>query len=180
MVYLRIRFLVLYFRNDLFYEDLESELCNFADDTTIHACETNFNSVIIKLERYLLGLLDSYADNSMCANPSKFKIIFLGLKRKTTLCLSINGPLILSSKHVKLPGVTIDNASKLDTHVVGMCKKVKQELQAFTKLRPHLVKEKSKLLLNAVALSNLYYCAMVWLFVAELRIMKLIELTSVY
>ena len=36
------------FINDMFYLDLESEICNFADDTTIYACDNFFNTVIVR------------------------------------------------------------------------------------------------------------------------------------
>ena len=101
------------FINDLFYTDLESEICNFADDTTIFACDTNVDSVLTKLESGLHKVLEWYITNGMCANASKFQIMFLGLKRKNKLCLNINGQLIPSSEHVKLLGVTIDNTLKL-------------------------------------------------------------------
>ena len=122
------------FINDLFYRDLESEICNFADDTTIYSCESNIDSVIIKLERDLQEVLEWYTANGMSANPSKFQIMFLGLKRKNTLCLNINGQLITQSEHVKLLGVTIDNSLKFDTHVQSICKKANQKLYAFGRL----------------------------------------------
>ena len=111
------------FINDLFYRDLESEICNFVDDTTIYSCESNIDSVIIKLERDLQEVLEWYTANGMSANPSKFQIMFLGLKRKNKLCLNINGQLITQREHVKLLGVTIDNSLKFDTHVQSICKK---------------------------------------------------------
>ena len=110
------------------------EICNFADDTTIFACDKNVDSVIIKLESD--KLLEWYTTNGMCANLSKFQIMFLGLKRKNKLCLNIKGQLIPSSEHVKLLGVTIDNTLKFDTHVLGVCKKVNQKLHAFDRLTP--------------------------------------------
>ena len=88
------------FINDLFYRDLESKICNFADDTTIYSCDSNIYSVIIKFERDLQEVLEWYAANDMSANPSKFQIMFLGLKRKNKLCLNINGQLITPSEHV--------------------------------------------------------------------------------
>ena len=46
--------------NDLFPTDLESEICNFADDTTIYACDTSVDAVTIKvkddLQSFLIGL----------------------------------------------------------------------------------------------------------------------------
>ena len=155
------------FINDLFYRDLESEICNFADDTTIYSCESNIDSVIIKLERDLQEVLEWYTANGMSANPSKFQIMFLGLKRKNKLCLNINGQLITQSEHVKLLGVTIDNSLKFDTHVQSICKKANQKLYAFGRLRPYLGSDKSKLLLNAVVLSNFSYCPLIWLFCSK-------------
>ena len=99
----------------------------------------------------------------MSANPSKFQIMFLGLKRKNELCLNINGQLITPSEHDKLLGVTIDNALKFDTHVHKLCKKANQKLHAFGRLRPYLGSDKSKLLLNAVVLSHFSYCPLIWL-----------------
>ena len=36
------------FINDLFYVELESEICNFADDTTSYACDTDVDAVMIR------------------------------------------------------------------------------------------------------------------------------------
>ena len=152
---------------------------NFADDTTIFACDTNVDSVIIKSESELHKLLEWSTTNGMCANPSKFQIMFLGLKRKNKLCLNINGQFIPSSEHVKLLGVTIDNTLKFDTHALGICKKVNQKLHAFNRLSPYLGENKSKLLLNAVIMSNFSYCPLIWLFCSKAaNNKKPIELTN--
>ena len=79
------------FTNDLFYRDLELEICNFADDATIYSCDSNIDSVIIKLERDLQEVLEWYIANGMSANPSKIQILFLGFKGNNKLCLKING-----------------------------------------------------------------------------------------
>ena len=50
-------------RNDLFFTDLESEICNFADDTTIYACDTSIDAVTIKLKDDLQKLLDWFKNN---------------------------------------------------------------------------------------------------------------------
>ena len=36
--------------NDLFYQFIETEVCNFADDTTSYACDTNLKNLIQRLE----------------------------------------------------------------------------------------------------------------------------------
>ena len=38
------------FINGMFYLDLASEICNFADDTAIYACDRSIDTVIVKLE----------------------------------------------------------------------------------------------------------------------------------
>ena len=51
------------FINDLFYTDLESEKCNFADDTTFYACDTSVNAIIVKIKDDLQKFLDLFKDN---------------------------------------------------------------------------------------------------------------------
>ena len=51
------------FINDLFYRDLESEICNFVDDTSMYSYDSNIDSVIIKLERDLQQVLEGYTTN---------------------------------------------------------------------------------------------------------------------
>ena len=123
--------------------ELESEICNFADDTTIYACDTDVEAVMIRLENDLQGLMQWFTNNGMSANPSKFQVMFLGLKGSKKLCLNMNGQLIPSSEHVKLLGVNIDNSLKFETHVKEICKKVNQKLYAFERLRPFLGEQKS-------------------------------------
>ena len=38
------------FINDLFFIEMESEICNFADDTTVYAFDTSIEAVMIRLE----------------------------------------------------------------------------------------------------------------------------------
>ena len=76
---------------------MESEICNFADDTTIYACDTSIEAVMIRLEGDVHRLMQWFTDNGMKANPSKLQIMFLGRKDMRKLCLNINGHLISSS-----------------------------------------------------------------------------------
>ena len=38
------------FLNDLFFILNNTEICNFADDTTPHACDTNLDELLMRLE----------------------------------------------------------------------------------------------------------------------------------
>ena len=124
--------------NDLFFKDLESEICNFADDTTSYACDTSINAVTIKLKNDLQKLLDWFKGNGMCANPAKFQMMFLNLKSDNSFILDIGGQQVKQRKQVKLLGVQIDNSLTFDTYVKELCPKANQKLCAFLRVRPFL------------------------------------------
>ena len=155
------------FINDLFFTDLESEICNFADDTTIYACDTSIDAVTKKLKDDLQKLLDWFKNNRMCANPAKFQMMFLGLKSDNSFILNIGGQQVRQSEQVKLLGVQIDNSLTFDTHVKELCRKVNQKLCAFSRIRPFLNEEKAKMLLTSVVMSNFSYCPLIWLFCSK-------------
>ena len=78
----------------LFLKEMESDICNLAADTTIYACDTSIEAVIIRLESDIHRMLQWFTDNGMKANPSKFQIMFLLQEDMSKLCLNINGLLI--------------------------------------------------------------------------------------
>ena len=41
------------FLNDLFYIEVDSEICNFANDNTVYICGTDLDEITIKLENDL-------------------------------------------------------------------------------------------------------------------------------
>ena len=149
------------FINDLFFIEMESGICNFADDTKIYACDTSIEAVMIRIEGDVYKLMKWFTDNGMKANPSKFQIMFLGRKDMSKLCLNIGGNLIPSSKQVKLLGVNIDNSLKFEAHVKEICRKVNLKVNAFIRLRPFLGEQKSKLIFNSVIMFNFSYCPLI-------------------
>ena len=115
----------------MLYLDLESEICNFEDDTSIYACDKSIDTVIVKLEDDLQKILDLFKENRMCANPAKFLMMFLGFKVNNFLCLNIHVQKINQSEHVKLLGVQIDNKLNFDMHDKELCLKMNLKLCAF-------------------------------------------------
>ena len=57
---------------------LETEVCNFADDTTIYLCSPNFKEATVKLSNDTHLILNWIRIDSMVANLGKFQIMFLG------------------------------------------------------------------------------------------------------
>ena len=152
------------FINDLFLIDLESEICNFADDNTIYARSNTLEEVIYNLENDLSSILQWFTENGMVANPEKFQLMFLGLKNNQQMCLCIDDKIINQCQQVKLLGVTIDSTLNFDEHIFELCGKVNKKVSAFSRLRNYLDDTQAKLLCKTTVLANFNYCPLIWMF----------------
>ena len=64
------------FINDMPYLDQESEICNFADEKTIYACNRSIDTVIVKPEDNVQKILDWFKESGMCANLASLDDVF--------------------------------------------------------------------------------------------------------
>ena len=97
------------FLNDLFFLDLETEICNFADDNTLYDCDVSIEAVIAKLNRDIPTVINWFRTNEMVVNANKFQVMFLGC-RENNRSLNVDGYIINNSNSVTLLGVTLDNS----------------------------------------------------------------------
>ena len=58
--------------HDCTFIEIESEICNFAGDTTIYACNASIGAVMIRLKGEMHRFMEWFTGNGMTANPSKF------------------------------------------------------------------------------------------------------------
>ena len=100
----------------------------------------------------------------MVANPTKFQLMFLGLKGQRGLQLNINENKLAATDHVKLLGIELDNKLKFSSHVKTLCSKVNKNISAFSRLNMYISREQALTICNAVILSNFNYCPLIWLF----------------
>ena len=155
------------FINDMFYMNLDCNICNFADDTTLYSCRQSMDIVITEIENTLTSILSWFDQNGMVANPAKFQMMFLGKKTDTKLHLNVNGKIIPEDELVKLLGVTIDSNLTFNAHIKGICGKVNQKASALSRLRDYISEKKAKLFQNTVVMSNFQYCSLIWLFCSK-------------
>ena len=66
------------FINDLMFFIQETEVCNFADDTTIYSCSPNFEETTLKFSNDTYLILNWFRINSTVANLANFRLSFLG------------------------------------------------------------------------------------------------------
>ena len=110
------------FINDLFYIFDDINVCNYADDTTLYACDITLNVLMEKLEYAANNAVDWFKYNYMKLNPDKCHLLICGDKEECILA-NISGELVIESHQEKLLGVQIDSKLKFENHVKNLCKK---------------------------------------------------------
>ena len=153
------------FLNDLIFFIQETEVCNFADDTTIHSCLLNYKETAHKLSNDAHIVLNWFKVNSMVANPDNFQIMFLGSKTDNSkITFAIENKQIKCKRDVKLLEITIDEKLTFTKHIANICSLANNRLRALTRIRRFLSTEETKYLSEAYIMSSFKYCPLIWMF----------------
>ena len=151
------------FINDLFLFIQKTEICNFADDNTLYACDSSLEKVINKLKADLANITKWFDNNSLVANASKFQLMFLGVKDHN-IQLNVGNIELKAVQEVQLLGITIDCKLSFSTHIKNICKSANNKLSAIIRLRNSLSHTQTNLLINAHVMSHFFYCPLIWMF----------------
>ena len=149
---------------DLFMIDLESEICNFADDNILFTRGNNLEEVISKLEDDLGTTLKWLSENGMVANPEKFQLMLLGTTNDQRLCLKIEDKIINQCQQAKLLGITNESKLNFDNHSQELCSKVNKKVSAFSRIRNYLDNKQANILCKTTVLANFNYCPLISMF----------------
>ena len=162
------------FINDLIFVVLETEVCNFADDTTLYACENSLDVVLYKLMKDTNRVTDWFKVNSMVVNPAKFQLMILGTESMCIkegiyididkTCIRIDNMSVQNKMEVKLLGVIIDKKLNFVTHIQSICSKANKRVNALLRIRRYISLEQARLLADAFILSAFRYCVLIWMF----------------
>ena len=154
------------FINDLFYAfDKGCNLYNYADDNTLGFCHGDKLVLGQQLEGYAEHAIAWFKDNGMIANPDKFQAMVLSPKNKDgILRFSISGADIVSSNHIKLLGVYLDQNLSFDKHISHLCKRASRQTYALARICKYLNDGTRISLYHAFIASNFKYCDIAWHF----------------
>ena len=94
--------------NDLFMFLDETKVCNYADDTTIHACGPKIETVIVHLEHDALKITEWFQNNSMKLNEDKCHLIVFGARGGNETTIKIGDACVKESSEENLLGITFD------------------------------------------------------------------------
>ena len=87
---------------DLFFDDIDIDLANYADDTTPYAYDLELDKVIESLEKNIDKLFDWFSDNFLKANPDKCHLL---INADGNVALKIKNETITNSSNKKVLGI---------------------------------------------------------------------------
>ena len=129
----------------IFFLTGSTDVCNFADDTTFHACDRNLNDLINRLEHDSFLATEWFENNSMKLNDDACHLLVSGHKDENVWA-QIGKAKIWESKTQNLLGVEIERTLNFDEHVKSLCKKAGRKLSVLSRLSSHMtVKQKKDL-----------------------------------
>ena len=136
------------------------ELGSYADDNTPYAIGSNIEELIVKLQNTSKTLFQQFSDNQTKSNPDIYNFIYSTCKKES---LIVENKEINNSRHERLLGVKIDSKLSFNTHLDDICKKASLELNALSRITPHLDFKKKKLLITSFFTSHFNYCQLIWM-----------------
>ena len=98
-------------------------ICNFADDNTLHKSSPSLSVVLNCLEHDITIVLSWFKVNSLKAHPKEFQFMVLGGEKSFQYKCKIEGTYIFCKDKVVLLGITIDNKLIFEAHIENLCKK---------------------------------------------------------
>ena len=149
--------------NDLFFTNDSTEVCNFADDTSLYSCNKNLEIVLNSLEKDSNMAIKWFKNNFMKINPDKFHLLVSG-NSKEPVSIQIGGEYIQESKEELLLGITIDNQLKFKHQIDKNCKQAGGKLTAIIRECHSISFDKLKPLLLSFVESQFNYCPLVLMF----------------
>ena len=102
--------------------DLIPHVCNFADDTTLYACDIELQNVLHDLEdNALITAIIWFENNYMKLNQSKCHLLTNGSTEH--LWVKVGDEMIWESQTEKLLGMSVDKDPNFNSHLKSLSKK---------------------------------------------------------
>ena len=143
--------------NDLFFDLMD--VCNFADDTTLYACDMKLENILHQLEDNAFTAILWFENNYMKLNQSKCHFLVGGSTE--ALWIRVGMEQIWESFSEKLLGVTVDKELLFDKHLKILCQKVNQKVSALARIAGILPFQKRYILLKTFIESQFSYLSLI-------------------
>ena len=147
----------------MFYEFINTNVCNIADDTTTCLCDKDLPSVLRNLEYDTKSALTWFEVNYMKLNEGKCHFMLSG-NTPEVLWTKVGEKVIWESSDEKLLGLVMDKKLSFNRHLSILCKKVSGKVSALARMVKILPFDKKRLLLKFFIESQFSYCPLIWMF----------------
>ena len=146
---------------DLFIENGDIDIANYADDNTPYACSSDLDSVIFKLQKNTERTFRWFYNNNLISNAEKSHLI---VSTKKNLEIQVASCSIKNEDSVKLLGIHLNNDLNFDYHVNQLCKKASKKLHTLARIAKYMDINKRRMLMKAFVSSQFSYCPLIWMF----------------
>ena len=152
------------FVNDLFYNDIDSLICNYADDNHIVNENNCIDTLKNSLEKDAHRAISWFDNNYMVANRDKFQCISLDRFGRPPIYISVEENTIPSFDCIKVQGVTLDKDLQYDTHISNLCSKASTQSNAMKRIGKYLNTDCRIAMYKSFISSNFLFCPVSWMF----------------
>ena len=146
---------------DLFLCDCESNIINYADDTTLYASEPNTDPVLSKCEKDTSTVFTWFQNNYLKANSGKSHLLTTSVYIQH---INVGENQLSSNKYEELLGILTEHKLTFENHLLNIVQKVNQKLHALAKISKYMPQKKLRIFMKAFASSQFAYCPLIWMF----------------
>ena len=136
---------------------------DYADDTTLFACDIDTDSVVARLELDSARAIKWFSDNYMKLHEDKCHLLTFGNISDDSVSVRIGSSIITNSTEEKLLGVTLDSKLTFEQHVSNLCQKVSNKLYALSRIAHYMDQNKLRILMKSFINSQFQYCPLAWM-----------------
>lgn len=138
----------------------------YADDTTLYMASSSVEDLGVTLNKELQQVAEWIRANRMVLNIAKTKCILMGshhmLKSSPKLKIMVGGTEVEQVDEAKLLGITLDSHLSWSTHINNITKKMGRGLALIRRCAEFLTPESVIHVIQALVLSHLDYCPVIW------------------
>jgi hypothetical protein len=156
--------LFLLYINDIHKCSTLLNIILFADDTTLTLKHKNINELTRLMNTELNKISEWMKANKLSINVTKtFYMLFRPTSSITSIInLAINGCVINRVSQIKFLGIFIDDKLSWKVHIKHLESKISSLIGVLSKIRFKINSEVSNLIYDALLLSQLDYCNIIW------------------
>ena len=162
------------FTNDLPQVLQNSNICMYADDSTIYTSAKTVNELNKVLSADLQSVVEWIKRNKLVINVSKTNSILFGTKHaleaKPVLNVCVDNVGIAHVQETKLLGIVLDGTLSWSTQISKLAAKMGHGISIVRRCTQFLTPNATKQILQAIVLSHLDYCPAVWSNAAMVRL----------